>query len=173
MSGLIIILVGISRLALGYHYPRDVIAGILLGALFLFPALHIARKLPLSTVKAGHSFLPFVIGTILPIGLFFLIPGRNIPMITGFLFGAAWGYGCERKYIDMDPQGPWVQQILKAVLGLGSTLFVFLKLRFFLSDHLMSLVFLHYAIIAFWIVFFVPALLLHLKLTTSSQPADR
>lgn len=46
LAGVVVVLVSLSRVVLGVHYVRDVVAGVAVGALFLLVALAVTRRVP-------------------------------------------------------------------------------------------------------------------------------
>lgn len=110
----LIIAVGISRLYLGVHRPVDVLAGIILGFLWVF----ISNWMFDVSERTGDNriFLLFIIPML--IGLYYL-KYPDYYKSSGTVLGFYLGYVLESRYINFDVKTDKLKQILKYIVGIA------------------------------------------------------
>jgi hypothetical protein len=194
---LIMLFIGLSRLYVAVHFPHDVLAGWLTGALLLWltvrwwdPVTAWGRQQPLwrQLLGAGLGCLALFLAAAVPfLGL--RLTGWQAPpewaafagraasieralvssgMLFGFLAGTAW---CHRQG-GFTVRGAWWQLLLRYLLGMAGLL----ALRFGLKPILpegetipaFSLRFLGFALMGVWVTAVAPYLFRRLKLAEKS-----
>ncbi|MBC7240943.1 MAG: phosphatase PAP2 family protein [Anaerolineae bacterium] len=126
LAVLLILGIGFSRLYLGVHYPQDVLAGYLVGALFLL-AFALAEKYltrlvgPLTV--GAQVVLALAVPALLWLGSWALgMPegqGDVSPaVVAGALFGLNLGIVLEGRLVRFSPAGPALQRAGRFLLGL-------------------------------------------------------
>jgi len=106
----LMVLVGLSRVYLGVHYPKDPIAGILLGLLVALICSKLFQK-----VDPLKMYLVVLI-LFLP-ALFFAQSTDFIKSLASYL-GFFLGILLEKKKVDFSTDGPLLKKMLRVVLGL-------------------------------------------------------
>lgn len=111
-SFLLASLVALSRLYLGHHYPKDVIAGVIIGGLIGYLGIIILEKLNINSL--------FWIVLLIPLyALMLIMDNAELYMLTGGLTAIFFGYNIEKKYIKMEMPKSWWVKITRAVIGIG------------------------------------------------------
>ena len=130
---LLAVLVGLSRMYIGVHTPKDVIVGALT-SLILLLVLHRV------VMDGKHMLTVLRVMMVLAIGLlafvmFYPFPAdvdahnlqsgiKNAYTMVGSVAGVGFVYLMEKKYVNFSTEAVWWAQILKAVLGFGLVLAV-------------------------------------------------
>lgn len=122
---IMILLISISRIYLGVHWPIDILGGLTIGIVLLF-AYSLVAKIDLEKIQLNR-WIPgsLIIATI----LYLCHPMGDGPMAVGFLLGALIGYPLELRHVKFKESATVIQNIIKLILGLA-ILFV---LRIFLK----------------------------------------
>ncbi len=161
---IIIVLVSISRVMLGHHFPGDVIGGIVAGCIFL------AVFVGLGSFSAGYDFvkkLPAAVVippvTILLATLAFL-PAHHAPNFMGYVAGAFAGHLLEKENINYPTEGRWQQHLGRALIGLFVLAAIILELGSYIPPRFQLLVFAQYAAGTFWVTYLAPLLFIRIGL---------
>jgi membrane-associated phospholipid phosphatase len=151
---LIILMIGISRLYLGVHFPHDVILGLLIGALLLWLVLRFWNPVTakLKKMNPGQQILTAFLSSLVLI-LLSLIPylwlkitywqlppawaeyGKNAVSLSGTLttagtlFGLLTGLVWINQRGGFDAGGPLWKRVLRYILGIVGVLFFYLGLK--------------------------------------------
>jgi membrane-associated phospholipid phosphatase len=161
-----IVLIGFSRLILGFHVAGDVLGGFFLGLLFLAGLLWAGSVLKIKrrgTRLSSTSLLPILLLLVL-LGLVFVWSGLVTPKIPGFLVGGLAGYVLEKDYLRFLTRGSLRQHLLKILIGLAGIMGISLGLGSIFSSTVPILSFLRYALTSFWITFLAPFIFTRIKL---------
>lgn len=127
LAVLLILGIGFSRLYLGVHYPQDVLAGYLVGAVFLLAFIiaekYLARLAGPLTVGA-QLVLALGVPALLWLGSWALgMPegqGDVSPaVVAGAVLGLNLGVVLERRFVRFSPAGPALQRAGRFLLGLA------------------------------------------------------
>ncbi len=171
-SLLIIILVGLSRVMLGYHFPGDVLGGIVTGVAFL--AIFFGAGLNLSAYHYQKSLsFPVLLFFSLAIPLALsLIPATYAPNLMGYLGGAASGRLFERERIGFDVCGSRAQHLLRALIGLSLVFLIIPGINAIFPHKVGILTFMQHFVSTFWITYLAPAVFIGLGLTTRGTKGD-
>jgi len=137
LSGVLIFLIGISRVYIGVHFLGDVLLGWGVG-LFTVVVLYFAET-PLSrhfermnsTFLYGLLFLFGLLATLVSSFLLPLPPGDNFGALGGLIMGLAIGLPLEQRYVKFDTAAPNGQNwriMLRVLVGLVLVLGVMIGL---------------------------------------------
>lgn len=112
---LLILLVSLSRIYLGVHWPIDILGGLAIGIILLLAYSPFAN-IDLTKIALKNWMLGSILVAIL---LYLLHPAGDGPMTVGFLLGALLGYRLELLYVGFQENATPVQNIIKIALGLA------------------------------------------------------
>lgn len=114
----LMILIPLSRVYLGQHYPSDVLVGLILA----FVIAHFVFKLVDAMGDNEHIYTIMLA----PIFILFLFFTTNsiVYVAAGGFVGFAVGYYLEKVYVKYDVNTTFLKQVLKVVLGLVVALLI-------------------------------------------------
>ena len=156
ISALIIVLVAISRLYLGVHYPKDVLFGAIFGILTSFITYKLFNKVNNKTALYFITFIIFIPA---------LLYAHSADFIKGMgtFLGFALGIYVEKKYVNFSVEGKSINKILRVVIGLAILILLKVGLKAVFPNKLVFH-FLRYFIIVFFGIGIYPAIFKKLKL---------
>jgi membrane-associated phospholipid phosphatase len=200
VSGLVVVLIALSRLYLGVHFPQDVLGGWLIGIAVIYLFVQLEPKV-ISWLKRLPALAQ--IGTGFVVSLLIILTGLIINMLiasspdpaewagfsimarspaksftlAGALFGAVAGYVFMLGGARFNTDGSPVQQVGRYFLGLAGVLVLYLGLDMLFSLLAMDesaagyfLRYVRYASVTFWAMYGAPRAFLKLKL---AEPAEK
>lgn len=161
-ASVITLLVMMSRIYLGVHWPLDVLIGGLLGVLSALVCYQIFKR-----SKEDTKLKIYLILAVLCLTAIFFARKSDTYKAVGACFGFAIGAFVERKYVNFDPkEGTIWKKVLRCALGLvivGGLKFA-LKPLFAMIAESVILDFLRYMIIVFVAIALYPMLFKKIKL---------
>lgn len=165
-----LLLVPLSRMYLGLHYPTDLLGGYALG----FGLLGLWR------LEAGIEMWLERRAKLWPLLLVLALPvlailsagyGEDASLILGAGAGFILGLALERLWLHYDCAGTLRQQILRLILGAIPALLLFLEGRLSVLSilHLPLVRFAYDTMLGLWVAFSAPWLFKRLGLATASR----
>ena len=145
-AAMMILLVGLSRMYRGAHWPVDVVGGMAIGVGLVWLALTAYR-----TWDRRSLSLPLweqlALGVAVPLTLFAVYPRTS--MQTGAALGMVTGFTLERRYVGFPVRVPLWKQALKVLIGLAVLFGLQMGLSsLFPAGHVFR--FTRYALIGLW-----------------------
>jgi membrane-associated phospholipid phosphatase len=203
LSILLVLLIGLSRMYLGVHFPTDVLGGWALGLLGITLLVkgepRIAPYLQKQTSGGliGIGFLVSVLmiltGWLINLLIVpypdpaewagFATQARGIShfvTLAGATFGMVAGYVLMRKYAAFETKGSWVKRLGRYLLGIAGVLVIYLGLDMLFGlmaadETILGYVFryIRYGTVTFWVMFAAPWVFLKLRLAEPGGKAGR
>lgn len=176
----ICLLVAVSRVYLGAHWPVDVVGGLVAGifvVLVFYPWLkrvydEKARfNRLINWIAFISGFLVLVVFGLSKIGLSFSIDIKYYIVLTGIIYGCVLGYRLEDKKVRFINSAPAWLKITRYFLGLSVSILLLSGVKKILPEYLIF-DFFRYFIVGFWLTGIFPAFGIMLGLFRKEKVQD-
>lgn len=154
----LIIMIGLSRIYIGVHYPQDLLGGWLIGLVMLIIWEGIQHR-----IKNIPPLLSFILAIIIPLFFILLFHTRESVKTIAILMGISLGFQLEEALVAFEVNGLIHQKIVRILVALPIIVLVWYGLKIILPD-LIIFVFIRYLVLGLSLSFFVPGLLCRFKL---------
>lgn len=164
---LLMLLIGLSRIYLGVHFPTDVLAGWAIGIVIL--GIYVALGERIETWLGGLSLaFQILLALSLSILLLAIQPSEVMVQVTGTFAGIAVGVALGVRYLDFDAGGLLWKRAVRFLLGVAVVAAIYFGLRIIFpgeGDSLYAVFrFIRYGLVGLWISLGAPWLFLRLGL---------
>lgn len=155
LAGILTVLVSLARLYLGDHYPQDVIAGTLLGVIFLAGYVKLQPFVAKRLSENTGLWNQVALGAIIPPILAAIHLDDFSAIVLGVIWGAAIGLPIELERVRFDHHGPLGKQVAKFALGIAVVLGLRVGLKAVLPEGDVY-TFIRYGVIGLWVILGAP-----------------
>lgn len=167
MAAVLMVLVPLSRLYLGVHFPLDLLGGYLIGGAILGLCLWVEPKVVSwldSTSFQRRLGFSFFFPLMLVLG--FYSGDKGVVTAGASLAGMSSGFVLERQWVRFSAQGPLGQRVLRFLLGAVGLAFFYLGLKLLFAglEPAPLFRFVRYALVGLWGGFGAPWLFVRLRL---------
>ena len=167
-----IIMIPLSRIYLGVHFPTDVIGGYILGLVIVIIYLKVESPL-INWLKSRALTVQLVIAVILPLLMMLIYPGEIMDSIPtcATLLGGGIGLALAAQLVEYNATGVWWKRVLRYLVGMVIvSLFYFgLKMVFKGLEPAPVYRFIRYTLVGFSIVFLAPWIFNLIKLASTKN----
>ncbi len=173
-ASILVLLIGLSRLVLGLHFPTQVLAGWGIGMAVV--VAYLALTLPIERWLSGLRLeFQLLLAVVLPLGLLWIHPVADTIAAMAVLMGLGIGLSLCHCFVSYSVNGVWWQQVSRYVVGIIVLLAIYLGLSAVFpaegESFYIQMRFVRYALIGLWISYGAPWLFTRVRLTAVAKPA--
>ncbi|MBL7184661.1 MAG: phosphatase PAP2 family protein [Anaerolineae bacterium] len=151
VAGLLMVLIPLSRIYLGVHFPTDLLGGYLIGVTLLLLYLWLE---PATEAWFRKKSLAWQLGVALaaPLLLMLLLLTEDSVTTGAVLMGMGIGFVLERHWVGFESGGVWWKQVLRLLLGVAVLfgLWMGLRLAFASAEPALLFRFVRYGLVGLW-----------------------
>lgn len=162
-----VLLMAISRIVAGVHFPHDVIAGVVIGLLLFAVYLWLERPVSAWLVRQTLALqiglvilAALIMGLLHPLLIRNFSPDalKNVMTVLGVVAGGGIGFVLEERIVRFSAAGPGTQRALRLVVGIVIAMALRYGLQFAFAPLGMEPLFrfIRYSIIGFWMAYGAP-----------------
>jgi undecaprenyl-diphosphatase len=148
---LLMVLIPMSRVYLGVHFPHDLLGGYVIGGGLVLLYLWLQPKIE---SWLGDQTWGWVMGIalVVPIIMALVFPDKDAVTAVATLWGMSIGFVCERRWVGFEPSRSWWLRGLSLLIGLVvlAGLWYGLSLAFESLSPPLVLRFVRYGLVGLW-----------------------